>query len=273
MSENCPDDSCERVFSNHLGLTVHWGRKHDGVPPWEQGDVECPHENCQKEFDGEHGLKVHWSYKHDKVPPWEKTDIECPKDDCQTYFETEHGLEVHWGSEHDEIAPWRKHVCDCCGEVFERCRTHLTGGWKFCDQECYGKYIEENVEGEDVPNWQGGPNEYECDNCGERFKRKESNVKGENKFCGWLCYIDWETIHGNGSPYYGPNWEEQREKSLDMYGGVCAYPGCERTECRSGKALHVHHITPLREFDSFEEANRLLNLIPYCAEHHNEMED
>jgi transcriptional regulator with XRE-family HTH domain len=74
---------------------------------------------------------------------------------------------------------------------------------------------------------------------------------------------------GEGSDlYYGPNWRDQREKVLAAYGYECQYEACTT----SGPDLDVHHIKPLREFESFEQANRIENLIPYCSKHHGKVE-
>lgn len=49
-------------------------------------------------------------------------------------------------------------------------------------------------------------------------------------------------------PYYGSDWDTVRESIIDSDGDQCVV-------CLSEEDLHVHHITPLRDFESTEEAN------------------
>lgn len=73
---------------------------------------------------------------------------------------------------------------------------------------------------------------------------------------------------GEGSElYYGPNWEEKRKEALEHHGKVCKIEGCDVV-----KPLDVHHIEPLRSFDSFEKAHDKNNLIPLCKKHHGKIE-
>jgi len=75
---------------------------------------------------------------------------------------------------------------------------------------------------------------------------------------------------GGYDPYYGPNWKEQRRKALDRDNGTCQ--GCGRTASDLGQRPDVHHITPFREFDDYEEANKLSNLVCLCRSCHGEWE-
>jgi DEAD/DEAH box helicase domain-containing protein len=70
----------------------------------------------------------------------------------------------------------------------------------------------------------------------------------------------WHTISIN----YGKNWEKQRltTRIRDRY--TCQH--CSRPE--TDKEHHVHHKIPFRHFPSFEQANRLENLITLCASCH-----
>jgi DEAD/DEAH box helicase domain-containing protein len=67
---------------------------------------------------------------------------------------------------------------------------------------------------------------------------------------------------------YGPNWQIQREKTLERDGYTCQV--CGRSE--SSGHLHVHHKTPFKHFSSYLEANKLHNLITLCSSCHQKAE-
>lgn len=68
-------------------------------------------------------------------------------------------------------------------------------------------------------------------------------------------------------PYYGREWTDVREEAIQQAGSECHRCGLSRSEHREqyGDDLHVHHITPVREFDQPSEAHSLSNLEPLCA--------
>jgi hypothetical protein len=92
-------------------------------------------------------------------------------------------------------------------------------------------------------------------------------VKGEN-------HPRWSDESNDGNHYYGANWSEQREKSLERDGHecqVCQNDGSEHT-------LDVHHIRPVVEFyengdPDFGEMNALSNLVVLCRSCHRDVED
>lgn len=66
--------------------------------------------------------------------------------------------------------------------------------------------------------------------------------------------------------YYGPDWDEIRQQIIADHNGTCLL-------CGSSDDLHVHHIKPIGEFDSHEEANRDDNLVPLCERCHSRVEE
>ncbi len=73
----------------------------------------------------------------------------------------------------------------------------------------------------------------------------------------------------SGKPIsYGPNWDQQRKlaRQRDQY--VCQLCGIPE----KGIPHHVHHKVPFRQFPSFEQANRLENLITLCPSCHHKAE-
>jgi len=73
--------------------------------------------------------------------------------------------------------------------------------------------------------------------------------------------------------YYGPNWDSVREDAIERDGGECVACGMGRSEHRDkhGHDLHVHHITPLREFGDYTVANELENLKTLCSDCHTDI--
>lgn len=79
---------------------------------------------------------------------------------------------------------------------------------------------------------------------------------------------------GGREPYYGENWHEQRRKVLRRDEYECQKCGIGDEKHRESRdmGLDVHHIVPLREFETEEEANRLDNLVTLCRNCHNQVE-
>lgn len=73
----------------------------------------------------------------------------------------------------------------------------------------------------------------------------------------------------SGKPnYYGPNWDKQKKivRQRDHYS--CQLCGAIEKDI----PFHVHHKVPFRQFDSYEQANRLGNLITLCPACHLKVE-
>lgn len=67
---------------------------------------------------------------------------------------------------------------------------------------------------------------------------------------------------------YGNNWSTQRKAARDRDDDTCQICGKET----NGRHLDVHHIRPIKSFDSPEDANTLDNLITLCRKCHREWE-
>ncbi|MBN1968552.1 MAG: HNH endonuclease [Candidatus Delongbacteria bacterium] len=63
---------------------------------------------------------------------------------------------------------------------------------------------------------------------------------------------------------YGPNWKKIREEVLDG--------NLKCKICGNEDNLHIHHIKPLRSFQSIDEANKKENLIALCPSCHKNAE-
>jgi 5-methylcytosine-specific restriction endonuclease McrA len=113
-----------------------------------------------------------------------------------------------------------------------------------------------------------------CDICGETFRSKSrrdicDDCIPEARRSGPVGYDGYE---GQYTGYYGPNWEEVRTEVLERDGYECQSCGLSEERHRElemvGGGLHVHHIVPAKQFDSYEAANDLDNLVTLCAECH-----
>lgn len=259
---------------------------------------ECP--TCGDVFDGESGMKVHHANAHGESIA--KTECECAwcgadievKD--HIYDRTDNNFcdescRGEWLSENNSGEPhpnYDKHslVCDWCGCEFSRGRDLASKSERdFCTQKCYGKWLSENNSGED--HHQYNRVSYDCDYCGSNMSITPYDFEEyTNHYCSKECSGSHkkELYSGEGGPswsggwpdYYGPNWDEQREKVLDVYGRRCA--SCGKSAQENGKGLDVHHVTPIREFkdDSgdvdYESANEVENLVPFCPSCHRKWE-
>ena len=95
------------------------------------------------------------------------------------------------------------------------------------------------------------------------FSAKHSHMFGTNG----AAHPSWR----GGSPtYYGPNWNQQRDKVRHRASYQCQ--SCGRTETELGRQLHIDHVRPFTGFASYKEANRLSNLRALCPYCHNHLE-
>jgi hypothetical protein len=76
---------------------------------------------------------------------------------------------------------------------------------------------------------------------------------------------------GEGHPY-GAGWTQAREKALNQAGRKCGDCGMSQEEHRSqwSVGLHVHHIKPVRQFEQYQKAHTLDNLVPLCIDCHSD---
>lgn len=178
-----------------------------------------------------------WYHLRDHHP--ELLDILCPT--CGQAFPTEHGRNQHHTKVHGESLTFIESKCEWCGDTFEYAQSHRSQDnfrGDFCSRECSYEWQSENIRGETHPNYKGGE-----------------------------------------SRRYGSNWKEQREKALERDNYSCRVCGMGQDRCKAkyGEQLHVHHVTPRRQFENdgkFDEdnANRLSNLLALCPPHHRLVE-
>ncbi len=93
---------------------------------------------------------------------------------------------------------------------------------------------------------------------------------------GYWLIIGEDTVAGlrkaglwsNDPNDYGPNWEAQRRRVRARDGYRCRNCGLPE----DGRSHDVHHKVPFRSFTSYEQANRLSNLVSLCPACHRRAE-
>lgn len=204
----------------------------------------------------------------------ESTDVDCPT--CGRAFSSENGMKVHHVQVHDESLAGVDVECEHCGETFS-VKEYRTETARFCSAECRTDHLS----GENHPN--ANKVDLVCEQCGDSFTAPSSHAD-RRRHCSAECALKTRASEhsGDGNPNYrggyegdyGPNWEVQRRKAIRRDFGRCRLCGCTRVEHidRFGSDLHVHHRTPYREFDDYERANVIHNLLTLCIECHNQLE-
>ncbi len=187
-----------------------------------------------------------------------------------------HECADQWRSKHlsGKNSPrWKDSIeyttCKLCGKLFRK----IYATRQCCSQECRRKWQKEQRI------------QRVCEGCG-KILNLPPNAKNK-RFCSRRCKGKWMSLHNTGSnhptwkggrlPYYGPNWESQRDLAWARDGNRCRLCGDNPTSDR--KHIDTHHIRPFREFgyvpeenDHYLQANDLSNLICLCPKHHKKAE-
>lgn len=104
----------------------------------------------------------------------------------------------------------------------------------------------------------------------KRMRRIAEGMLGKNNHMfgrGGEKHPNWR---GGYEPYYGPNWHQQRRKTLERDHHICQI--CSAPE--NGRQHDVHHVIPFKEFGlkRYREANKLENLVTICRVCHIRLE-
>jgi len=184
-----------------------------------------------------------------------------------------HGTISNWMQKYGiETRKEKQYSCDYCSATFSEYPSQVTGENNFCSIDCHAKWQSENRNGKDAPNWQGGKTALNCNNCGDEYKTWESKIRWNGQFCSTDCFYEWSKKSKSTYLYYGENWPDQADKARSRADGVCQRKGCQKEQCDNGAKLHVHHLTPVKEFDKPENAHFQENLVVLCAKHHQRIE-
>lgn len=211
----------------------------------------------------------------------------CPKDGCGKTLDTERGMKIHHARSHGEKISYQEVVCDWCGKKVEKRDSEVKRTSRnFCDKICKREEFASRQSGEDNPRWKEDVSmkEHACENCGETYKNYSND--DETKCCSRECYGEWLSNNWTGEDapawkggryfYYGPSWQESRQKTLESAGYECEVCGItsEKHKNEHGQTLHVHHKKKFKQFglEQHEKANRQENLMAVCRDCHNDVE-
>lgn len=167
-------------------------------------------------------------------------------------------------------------TCEFCESEFWR-KPSLRNGKNFCDNECHGKWLSENIYGKNHHQYQRIT--VSCKNCGKNKTVPPSqNKKVDNHFCNGHCqtdYYDWKgeehpSWKGGTQTYYGKSWYEMRDRVRQRDGNVCQKCGIGEDEL--GIKPAVHHYIPVREFDDVNQAHKMENMVQLCQSCHMDIE-
>lgn len=206
-------ESCGKEYKTTSSLTYHRRQKH-----LEEFDIECP--TCGKMYETEKGMRYHHSVNHGESIAFVQVECEvcgktkevnknyrkrherffCSKN-CEVEWKREN-QEGYWkgitGEDHplfgrstmteegkktlsDKMTKRVEKQCPSCGETNEVIPSYADNhDKKFCDVECYGKWLSENSLAEQAPNWRGG-----CDNNRGENWEKQRNLARERD--GYVC--------------------------------------------------------------------------------------
>jgi len=200
---------------------------------------------------------------------------------CGIGNHTRHGLVAHMRTSHDkdDFTTLVQTECERCGqEIRVKPSVYEKTDKNYCGPEC--RNIHKGAiapSGPEHPQYDSS--EYECANCGSTVTRAPSEVVGEVVACSRECFAegfdfpkgpDHPSWQGGYRGYYGPDWSEKRRKVRERDGFSCQ--GCGASESELNRELSVHHIRPLRTFDSHTKANQLENLVSLCRSCHKRWE-
>lgn len=280
--------SCDRSFDTELGMKQHHAKVHGGSPAYKT--VECA--ECGDEVERlasrlKNRENVFCSNECQGLFQATIYTLECEA--CGKEFERT-STDMTDGPDYCSIQCVGKGKrtasgdiidvqCDECGQIFERERYMVERSERnFCSRECYGEAMKNRVE-------------LECDTCGGKFERRKSEAdKSERKYCSRICL--YRGMVGEGHPRWsgasdsdminGEVWAKRRAEAVSRDGNECYICGLSDQEHRTkfGQKIHVHHVTPRREFitdgewslEDLLEANALDNLVTVCASCHRDVE-
>lgn len=259
----------------------------------DSSDVECP--ACGRDdFKTESGMKIHHSKVHGESIAG--VTVECAW--CGSTFQ-KYQCEVResegdfctsecqheWRSENrtgEDGYNWRgstvETACDWCGASIDR-RIQRVNGFEnsFCNHMCRAAWVSENMSGDSHPLYQS--TELSCVECGEITTVQPAELEQhENHFCSDGCRGSYYSGENNylwregyeSTVYDSSAWSQVRERALERDGYACRICGTPKEKL--GRQLHVHHIRPIREFDTPSDAHTLNNAVTLCSEHHAEVE-
>lgn len=111
--------------------------------------------------------------------------------------------------------------------------------------------------------------------CNDHKHKANSNSTTSTKKKKKKSQQSTKSSDGYYDRHKGPKWRENRWRAKFRDGFQCVECGITESQHRHrkdlwGRGLHVHHITPVREYDDYSDAHVLDNLETVCDACHKE---
>lgn len=261
----CPDEGCGKVCNTEQGVKVHHAHIHNESLSLITRECEI----CGKEVERQESNMGKNSFCSDECfGEWKSEDMKG--ENHPNWTGATEMLDVE---------------CSECGKDIQKMR-HLVENRKnnFCSEKCSNKWKSRNRSGSKSPLWKGGKPTLVCEYCGGNYKTQRS-IEELSRFCSNQCMTSWQSENWlgedhpswNGGPknkYYGREWITIREKCFDEKGEYCSKCGIDRTTYNEmhDRDLDIHHIKPVKEFESVMEASYMDNLMVLCRNCHLSMD-
>lgn len=249
-------------------------------------DTQCP--TCDRnDFDSNLGMRLH----HAKTHGDSLTEVDLTCELCgDSYSLIQSRAENSRFCSNDCKMEWIYNnqdrdtttvECDNCGDALERTDSEINDT-NFCDRDCHAEWLS----GENHHNWQGGKVEVECCVCGDtKFVYPNQAESEDRHFCHEKgCRYEWISEHHSGESHpfwkggvqhgYPGGWGKIRDEIKERDGYTCRACGVTQSEHqdRHGFGLDVHHIRPVSDFESAEDAHSSDNLVTACRSCHMKFE-
>lgn len=153
-------------------------------------------------------------------------------------------------------------ICPTCGNTFN---TYLSQNRTYCSLQCYHQGGQKHCRPTNKVT-------KKCSWCGEDVTRPASNFHSDKVFCNYQCMAEWQSEFQNGKSHprwkggtperYGFTWYKARKDTLTKANYICQ-------KCHKSKAAIVHHLLPVRFFNSLADAHFPSNLIALCRRCHS----
>ena len=145
-------------------------------------------------------------------------------------------------------------LCDWCGEEFDRHKSQISEGKIFCSQKCCGKWMSENLIGENAPMY----NKKHTEKTKQKMRDNHPHLTGENS-------PHWK---GGISPLRQLFMESKEYKKWHLSVFERDNYTCQECNNRGSVILHVHHILPYRDYPDLQYSLNIDNGITLCVDCH-----